>query len=262
MEYRIEKDSMGDMQVPANALYGASTARAVENFPISGLRFPRRFIRALGRIKAAAARVNVQVMLLDARVGAAIERAALEVADGRFDDQFVVDVFQTGSGTSTNMNANEVIATRAMALLGATPDDGRVHPNDHVNMGQSTNDVFPTAIHLAAMDAVETHVLPALRWLADAFQARATAFADVVKAARTHLQDAVPITLGQEFSGYASVIRHGCARSGKDGSVDSCGRLIVRGVAPRAPDPVFRRARWSLCAHCRSSSAARSLRYA
>jgi len=212
MEYRSEKDSMGDMQVPANALYGASTARAVENFPISGLRFPRRFIRALGRVKAAAARVNVQVMLLDARVGAAIERAALEVADGRFDDQFVVDVFQTGSGTSTNMNANEVIATRAMALLGASHDDGRVHPNDHVNMGQSTNDVFPTAIHLAAMDAVEAHVLPALRQLADAFQGRATAFADVVKAARTHLQDAVPITLGQEFSGYASVIRHGVTR--------------------------------------------------
>ncbi len=229
MEYRVEKDSMGDMQVPATALYGASTARAVENFPISGLRFPRRFIRALGRIKAAAARVNVQLLLLDSRLGAAIEQAALEVADGALDDQFVVDVFQTGSGTSTNMNANEVIARRAMALLGAAPGDAGVHPNDHVNMGQSTNDVFPTAIHLAAMDAVEAHVLPALRQLADAFQSRATAFANVVKAARTHLQDAVPITLGQEFSGYASVIHHGVTRI--EGTRAHLSELAIGGTA-------------------------------
>ena len=211
-DYRIERDSMGDMQVPANAYYAASTARAVENFPISGLRFSRRFIRALGLVKAAAARANVQLKLVDARVGTAIEQAAIEVADGKFDGEFVVDIFQTGSGTSTNMNANEVIATRAIELLGGTRGDKSVHPNDHVNNCQSTNDVFPTAIHVAAMDAVESHVLPALRRLAGAFQAKATEFAGVVKAARTHLQDAVPITLGQEFSGYASVVRHAVAR--------------------------------------------------
>ena len=212
-DFRIEKDSMGEMQVPANAYYGASTARAVENFPISGLRFSRRFIQALGRIKAAAARVNVQLTLLDERRGTAIEEAALQVAGGAFDAEFVVDIFQTGSGTSTNMNANEVIATRAIELLGGSRGDkSLVHPNDHVNLGQSTNDVFPTAIHVAAMDAVENHALPALRQLAEAFQKKATEFADVVKAGRTHLQDAVPVTLGQEFSGYASVIRHAVAR--------------------------------------------------
>ena len=211
--FRIESDSMGDMQVPATVHYGAQTARAVENFPISGLRFSRRFIQALGRIKAAAARANVQLQLLDERRGAAIETAALEVATGMFDSEFVVDVFQTGSGTSTHMNANEIIATRALEILGGTPGNTQlIHPNDHVNMSQSSNDVFPTAIHVAAMDAMEHQTLPALRDLADALHAKATAFSDVVKAARTHLQDAVPITLGQEFSGYASVIRHGIAR--------------------------------------------------
>jgi fumarate hydratase class II len=210
--YRIERDSMGDMQVPANAYYGASTARAVENFPISGWRFSRRFIQALGRIKAAAARVNAQLGLLDERVGTAIEQAALEVAAGTFDTEFVVDVFQTGSGTSTNMNANEVIATRAIEILGLPRETRPVHPNDHVNLGQSSNDVFPSALHVAAMDAVEHHVLPALRQLAGALQAKAVEFDDVVKAGRTHLQDAVPMTLGQEFSGYASVIRHGVVR--------------------------------------------------
>ncbi|MFN8627155.1 MAG: class II fumarate hydratase [Candidatus Binatia bacterium] len=211
--FRIESDSMGDMQVPASAYYGAQTARAVANFPISGLRFSRRFIQALGRIKAAAARANMQLKLLDEQRGTAIETAALEVASGRFDAEFVVDVFQTGSGTSTNMNANEVIASRAIEILGGTRGDKtRIHPNDHVNMSQSSNDVFPTAIHVAAMDAVENHTLPAMRELAAALHAKATEFADVVKAARTHLQDAVPITLGQEFSGYAAVIRHGIAR--------------------------------------------------
>jgi fumarate hydratase class II len=209
---RIEKDSMGEMQVPVNAYYGAQTARAVENFPISSLRFARRFIRALGHIKAAAARVNMQLKLLDERRGKAIQAAALEVAAGKFDGEFVVDVFQTGSGTSTNMNANEVIAARAIEILGGTRADKSVHPNDHVNMCQSSNDVFPTAIHVAAMDAVETHTIPALRGLADSFQTKATEFTDVVKAGRTHLRDAVPVTLGQEFSGYASVIRHGVAR--------------------------------------------------
>jgi fumarate hydratase class II len=211
-DFRIERDSMGEMRVPANAYYGAQTARAVDNFPISTLRFSRRFIRALGYIKAAAARANVQLKLLEPKLGQAIEAAALEVASGKFDGEFVVDVFQTGSGTSTNMNANEVIATRAIELLGGTRGDKSVHPNDHVNMGQSTNDVFPTAIHVAAMGAVETHALPAMRQLAEAFHAKANEFADVVKAGRTHLQDAVPVTLGQEFSGYASVIRHGVAR--------------------------------------------------
>ncbi|MBI4517580.1 MAG: class II fumarate hydratase [Deltaproteobacteria bacterium] len=212
-EFRIEKDSMGEMRVPAAAYYAAQTARAVENFPISNLRFPRRFIRALGLIKAAAARANLQVKLLDERRARAIEQAALEVAGGRFDAEFVVDVFQTGSGTSTNMNANEVITTRAIEILGGNRGDkALVHPNDHVNMGQSTNDVFPTAIHVAAMEAVEEHLLPALRALADAFHAKAEEFKDVVKAGRTHLQDAVPVTLGQEFSGYASVVRHGVVR--------------------------------------------------
>ncbi len=210
---RIEKDSMGDMEVPADAYYAAQTARAVENFPISGLRFSRRFIQALGRCKAAAARANMQLGLLDETRGKAIEAAASEVADGKLDAQFVVDVFQTGSGTSTNMNANEVIANRACEILGkARGDKAAVHPNDHVNMGQSTNDMFPTAIHVAALTGVEEHVLPAMRHLAEAFEAKATEFADVVKAGRTHLQDAVPVTLGQEFSGYASVIRHGITR--------------------------------------------------
>src|SRR6266568_2856237 len=192
---RTERDSMGEMMVPANAYYGAQTARAVENFPISGLRFPRSFIAALGTIKGACARVNAALGLLDQRLADAIARAAAEVAEGKLDGEFVLDVFQTGSGTSTNMNANEVIANRALELLGAKRGDKSVvHPNDHVNMGQSNNDVFPTAIHVAA------------------FEERAGAFADVVKAGRTHLQDAVPMTLGQEFGGYASVIRHGIAR--------------------------------------------------
>jgi len=212
-DVRIERDSMGEMKVPASAYYGASTARAVENFPISGLRFSRSFIQALGRVKAAAARANRQLGLLNEPTADAIEQAALEVAAGRFDTDFVVDVFQTGSGTSTNMNANEVIATRANEVLGGTRSDrGLVHPNDHVNLGQSTNDVFPTAMHVAAMDAIEHQVLPALRHLGAALQGKAEEFRDVVKAGRTHLQDAVPLTLGQEFSGYASVIRHGVVR--------------------------------------------------
>ena len=210
---RIERDSMGEMEVPADAYYAAQTARAVENFPISNLRFSRRFLAALGFVKAAAARANMQLKLLERRPGEAIEQAALEVAQGRFDGEFVVDIFQTGSGTSTNMNANEVIANRAIEMLGgARGDKGVVHPNDHVNMGQSTNDVFPTAIHVAALDGVERHVLPAMQQLAAAFESKATEFADVVKAGRTHLQDAVPVTLGQEFSGYASIIRHGIVR--------------------------------------------------
>jgi fumarate hydratase class II len=210
---RIERDSMGEMVVPANAYYGAQTARAVENFPISGLRFSRSFIRALGMVKAACARVNAALGVLDPTLASAIERAANEVAEGKLDGEFVVDVFQTGSGTSTNMNANEVITNRALELLGAQRGDkSRIHPNDHVNMGQSTNDVFPTAIHVAAYIEACDGLLPALDELAMAFDERAFAFKDVVKSGRTHLQDAVPMTLGQEFSGYASVVHHGITR--------------------------------------------------
>ncbi len=211
--FRIERDSMGEMTVPEHAYYGAQTARAVDNFEISNLRFARRMIRAIGLTKAAAARTNARLGLLDKRLADAINDAAIEVADGRHDDQFVVDVFQTGSGTSTNMNANEVIANRAAEMLGhARGDRAAVHPNDHVNLSQSTNDTFPTAIHVAAMDAVESELIPALGDLTDAFAAKAIEFEDVVKSGRTHLQDAVPMTLGQEFSGYASVARHGIRR--------------------------------------------------
>ncbi len=210
---RVERDSMGEMLVPANAYYGAQTARAVENFPISGLRFSRSFIRALGMIKASCARVNAELGILDKALADTVVKAAQEVIDGKLDGEFVVDIFQTGSGTSTNMNANEVIANRALELLGKKRGDKTgVHPNDHVNMGQSTNDVFPTAIHVAAYAEIHAGLLPALEVLAAAFEGRAEAFKDVVKAGRTHLQDAVPMTLGQEFSGYASVIRHGITR--------------------------------------------------
>jgi fumarate hydratase class II len=210
---RIERDSMGEVEVPASAYYGASTERARQTFQISSLRFPRRFLKALGWVKLAAARVNTRLGSLAPDVGQAIEQAAREVVEGKFDAQFVLDVFQTGSGTSTNMNANEVIATRARELLGVDRSDrSRVHPNDHVNLGQSTNDVFPTAIHLAALDALEHATLPALRELARSFEEKAEEFARVFKAGRTHLQDAVPMTLGQEFSGYASVVRHGIVR--------------------------------------------------
>ena len=211
-QFRSEVDSMGEVRVPANAYYGAQTERAVENFPISGLRFPRAFIRALGLIKRHAAATNAELGLLDQRLASAIQQAALEVADGKLDAQFVVDVFQTGSGTSTNMNANEVIANRAAELLGGRVGDQTIHPNDHVNQGQSSNDVIPTAIHLAAMDGIEFRLLPALEQLRVSLAARAEAFKDILKIGRTHLQDATPITLGQEFSGYASQIAHGLVR--------------------------------------------------
>jgi fumarate hydratase class II len=211
--FRIERDSMGEMRVPAGAYYAAQTARAVENFRISSMRFGRRFIKALGLVKAAAASVNAHLGLLDPIVADAIGKAAEEVIRGDLDDQFVVDVFQTGSGTSTNMNANEVIANRAAELLGgARGDRSLVHPNDHVNMGQSTNDVFPTAIHLAAAEAIESDLIPALAALEQAFERKSREFAGVVKAGRTHLQDAVPVTLGQEMSGYATVAHHGIRR--------------------------------------------------
>lgn len=229
-ERRVVRDSMGAVEVPSDAYYGASTARAVQNFPISELRWPRSFLRAIGLIKLAAARVNRELGILDESRAGAIERAAREVADGVLDAQFVVDVFQTGSGTSTHMNANEVIAARAAEILGGDRGDrSLVHPNDHVNQGQSSNDVFPTAIHVAALAVLEEHTLPALRHLATTFADRATAFADVVKAARTHLQDAVPITLGQEFSGYATVMRHGVARL--EGTRQRLSELAIGGTA-------------------------------
>jgi fumarate hydratase class II len=208
-EFRIESDSMGEMRVSVNALYGAQTARAVENFPISGFRFPRPFIRALGLIKKHAAHTNAELGLLPNEIGSAIQTPAQEVADGKLDEQFVVDIFQTGSGTSTNMNANEVIANRATQLLGGAP---RVHPNDHVNRGQSSNDVIPTAIHIAALDGIVNGLIPALNELHQALLAKAAQFGDVLKIGRTHLQDATPIRLGQEFSGYASQVDHGVQR--------------------------------------------------
>ncbi len=198
---RVTHDTMGEMRVPANAAYGAQTARAIENLPISGLRFPRPFIRALGLIKKAAARVNGRLGRLPAGKVSAIEAAAQKVADGAYDDQFVVDVYQTGSGTSTNMNANEVIGH----LAGA-------HPNDHVNLGQSSNDVIPSAMHIAAAEETQQRLLPAVRSLQASFERKAREFHDLIKIGRTHLQDAVPMRMGQEFSGYARQAEAACER--------------------------------------------------
>jgi fumarate hydratase, class II len=210
---RIERDSMGPVEVPADAYYGGQTMRAVQNFPISALRFPRAFIKALGQIKLAAAQVNVELGLLDSRLGTAIVQAAQEVVDGHHDSQFVVDIFQTGSGTSTNMNANEVIANRAIEILGGERGSKKpVHPNDHVNKGQSSNDVIPTAIHLAALVTMQNELVPALEKLEAALRQKAREFIGVVKTGRTHLQDATPIRLGQEFEGYADQIKRGRAR--------------------------------------------------
>jgi len=215
MHARIEKDSLGEVNVPADALYGAQTQRAVENFPISGTRFPRPFIRALGLIKAAAAQVNRDLGLLDETRAGAVIQAAREVAEGRWDHQFPIDIFQTGSGTSTNMNANEVIANRAIQLLGGQIGSrDPVHPNDHVNMGQSSNDVIPTAIHVAAYLEIEENLLPALRHLHQALEDKAAELDEVVKTGRTHLMDAMPIRMGQEFSGYAAQIAQGIQRVG------------------------------------------------
>ncbi|WP_287371583.1 class II fumarate hydratase [Oceanithermus sp.] len=204
MEYRIEKDSMGELKVPADAYYGAQTARAVENFPISGLRFPRTFIQAMGAIKHAAASVNLELGLLDEERARAILQAAEEVIEGKLDDQFVVDIFQTGSGTSTNMNTNEVIAGRANEILtGRRGGKDPVHPNDHVNYGQSSNDTIPTAIHVSLAVEVNEKLLPALKHLHAALVDKAGLWDDVVKIGRTHLMDATPIRMGQEASGWA-----------------------------------------------------------
>jgi len=210
--FRIERDSMGEVRVPKEAYYGAQTQRAVENFPISGVGFPAPFIRALGMIKYAAAAANEQLGLLDAHVASAIRQAAREVMDGKLDDQFVVDIFQTGSGTSTNMNANEVIANRALELLQKPRGGKEIHANDHVNMSQSSNDVIPTALHCAARLAIKRELLPALRKLQAALQRKAAEFDDVIKIGRTHLADATPMRLGQEFGGYARQIESSIER--------------------------------------------------
>jgi len=227
---RIERDSMGEVAVPADAFYGAQTQRAVENFPISNLRFPREFIRAVGLVKLAAARANMDLGLLDKSIGNAIVSAARETADGKLDRHFVLDIFQTGSGTSTNMNANEVIRNRAMQMLGGNVGDKKpVHPNDHVNMGQSSNDVIPTAMHVAVLDSIEHRLIPALRKLQKALNLKAAEFDSVVKIGRTHLQDATPVRLGQEFGGYARQVRLGISRLEK--LRETLGELPLGGTA-------------------------------
>jgi fumarate hydratase, class II len=224
-EFRVERDTMGEVRVPADALWGAQTQRAVENFPVSGRGLEPAQVHALARIKAAAARVNASLGVLDAEMAAAIASAADAVARGSHDDQFPVDVFQTGSGTSSNMNLNEVLAALASARLGGRA----VHPNDHVNASQSSNDVFPSSIHLAAADGVVHDLLPALRHLGLALEAKAEEFAAVVKAGRTHLMDATPVTLGQEFSGYAAQVRYGIERL--DGTLPRLAELPLGGTA-------------------------------
>ncbi len=213
MDTRVERDSMGEMQVPKSAYFGAQTQRAAENFSVSGQPIPTEVVRALGMIKKAAAKVNLDLGLLDKQRAAAIQEAGQEVVDGRFDDQFPIDVFQTGSGTSSNMNANEVIANRASELMGGTIGTREpVHPNDHVNKGQSSNDVIPTAIHVAAMLALSQRLIPALKDLQEGLDKKARDFDGILKIGRTHLQDATPIRLGQEFSGYVAQVGYGVDR--------------------------------------------------
>ncbi len=212
---RVERDSMGPMEVPADALYGASTMRAVLNFPISDLRFPRSFIRALGLVKLAAAKINMGLGLLDQKIGDAVVAAAQEVSDGKLDEHFVLDIFQTGSGTSTNTNANEVIANRASQILGGDLGSRLVHPNDHVNLGQSSNDVIPTAIHLAALLAIKEDLIPGLERLGTELKSKSEQFWPVIKTGRTHLQDATPIRLGQVFLGFAGQAESSVTRLGR-----------------------------------------------
>jgi fumarate hydratase class II len=225
-DFRIEKDSLGEVRVPSGALYGAQTQRAVENFPISGQRFGRRFIQALGLIKKAAAESNAEMGNLDPGIADAVARAAGEVAEGTWDAEFVLDIYQTGSGTSTNMNANEVVSHRATQLL----DGGtRVHPNDHVNFGQSSNDVIPTAMHISARVALKEELLPAMAGLAVALEDKAKAFDGIVKSGRTHLMDATPVRLGQEFGGYAHQVRRGIERLERAG--EELNELALGGTA-------------------------------
>jgi fumarate hydratase class II len=223
-EYRIEKDSMGELKVPADALWGAQTQRAVENFPVSGLPMPRAFIRAVGLVKWAAAAANRDLGLLEESMAVAIQEAAEAVAEGRHDDQFPIDVFQTGSGTSTNMNANEVIAALATRIAGS-----RVHPNDHVNMGQSSNDVIPTAIHVSAALEAREALLPALEHLAGTIEKKGTECHEFVKTGRTHLMDAMPVRMSQEMGGWASQIRTGISRI--EATLPRVARLAQGGTA-------------------------------
>jgi fumarate hydratase, class II len=224
-QYRIEKDSLGEVCVPANALYMAQTQRAVENFPISGIRFGRSFIRALGLIKSAAATVNEELGLLDKTIAEAIRRAAAEVIEGRYDNEFPIDIFQTGSGTSTNMNANEVIATLARQFS----EGSKIHPNDHVNMSQSSNDVIPAAIHVASVIEIQKQLLPALRHLHEVLVKKAQETDDVIKTGRTHLMDAMPIRLSQQIGGWASQIAHGIERV--SATLPRMGELALGGTA-------------------------------
>src|SRR3954464_12614 len=211
--HRVERDSMGEVEVPRDALFGAQTRRALDNFPISNLRKPRRFIQALGAIKLEAANVNHDLGELDEEIKDAIVEAAEEVVEGRLDSEFVLDVFQTGSGTSTNMNANEVISNRAIQIMGGEVGSKEpVHPNDHVNKGQSSNDVIPTAIHLSALISIKEDLIPTLEKLQEALDEKAKEFDHVVKGGRAHLQGATPIRLGQEFKGYAGQIERGIKR--------------------------------------------------
>jgi len=211
--FRVESDSMGEMTVPSHAYYGAQTARAIENFPISGIRKHSLLVQAMGMIKQSAAESNMELGLVSKKQGRAIVKAAQEVIDGKLDDHFVLDVFQTGSGTSTNMNTNEVIANRANEILGLEMGDkSGVHPNDHVNYGQSSNDVYPTAIHVSAILSIDRFLIPGLKSLHKALASKARQFDKIVKIGRTHLQDATPVRLGLEFSGYASMIEHGIKR--------------------------------------------------
>ncbi|UCF57307.1 MAG: class II fumarate hydratase [Deltaproteobacteria bacterium] len=230
MKSREEKDTMGTVLVPVEAYYGAQTQRAVENFSISGLTFPSSFIKAIGMIKKHAAQVNLELQLLDAKLADPIISAAGEVILGKLDDQFVVDIFQTGSGTSTNMNANEVIAGRANEILtGKRGGKSPVHPNDHVNLGQSSNDVIPSAIHIAALTTIRDRLIPSMNRLLESLKGKADEFDHVRKIARTHLQDAVPISLGQEFSGYARQVEWGIGRI--RGIEDALSELALGGTA-------------------------------
>ena len=230
MSTRIEKDSMGPLAVPADAYYGVQTQRAVTNFPISGWPLPPRLIHAMGRIKRSAAQTNLELGLIDQKVSDAIVAAASEVVAGKLDGQFPVDVFQTGSGTSTNMNTNEVIASRANELLGGKRGDkAPVHPNDHVNLCQSSNDVFPTAIHLSTISAIREDLIPGLEHLHTALAKKAKEFDDIIKIGRTHLQDATPVRLGQEFGGYASQIEHAIARANR--AIAALSELPLGGTA-------------------------------
>ena len=230
MDYRTEKDSMGSVEVPNDRYYGAQTQRSLNNFKIGEEHFPREFIRAYGIIKKAAAAVNSEAGLLNPQLAKTISLAADEVIAGKLDDHFPLVVWQTGSGTQTNMNVNEVIANRAIEILdGILGSKDPVHPNDHVNMGQSTNDTFPTAINIAAVESVIHQLLPNLQRLRDGLHAKAEAFSNIIKLGRTHLQDATPLSLGQEFSGYVSAVEHGCKRI--ENAMDSCYEMAMGGTA-------------------------------